>query len=213
MFTGLIEEIGTVKSISANRDGKRLVISSVKVTEDIAIKESISVNGVCLTVTECSGNSFAVDVVMETLNRSNIEYLSAGDKVNLERAMSASARFGGHFVQGHVDCSTEIISFVKRDKSADLKVKVPDNMLRFIVEKGSICLDGISLTVASIENDMMTVALIPHTLGITTLGDRIIGDKLNVEVDILAKYIQNGLENHFKNDAKLTNEDLLNMGY
>lgn len=194
MFTGIIEELGTVASVEVLEDSIRLGIKGNLVREGLAQGESVSVNGVCLTAAEVTPDGFIADVMLETLNRSSLNGISEGELVNLERAMSGAGRFGGHVVQGHVDGVAEIVS---REPSANwevVKVKIPSNLSKYVVHKGSITFDGVSLTVNDISGDVVSLSLIPETLRLTTLGTKRVGDKLNVEADILAKHIEKLIE-------------------
>jgi riboflavin synthase len=194
MFTGIIEELGTVASVEVLPDSIRLGIKGDLVKQDLSQGESISVNGVCLTAAEITSDGFIADVMLETLNRSSLSGISQGESVNLERAMSGAGRFGGHVVQGHVDGVAEIIS---REPSANwevVKVKIPAELSKYVVQKGSITFDGVSLTVNDISDNTVSLSLIPETLRLTTLGTKQVGDKLNVEADILAKHIEKLIE-------------------
>ena len=194
MFTGIIEELGTVASLEVLEDSIRLGIKGSLVREDLAQGESVSVNGVCLTAAEVTPEGFIADVMLETLNRSSLSGIAEGERVNLERAMSGAGRFGGHVVQGHVDGVAEIIS---REPSANwevVKVRIPSELAKYVVHKGSITFDGVSLTVNDISGDVVSLSLIPETLRLTTLGTKQVGDKLNVEADILAKHIEKLIE-------------------
>jgi riboflavin synthase len=194
MFTGIIEELGTVAKVEVLDDSIRLGIKGTLVREDLAQGESVSVNGVCLTATEVTPEGFIADVMLETLNRSSLSGIAEGERVNLERAMSGAGRFGGHVVQGHVDGVAEIIS---REPSANwevVKVRIPSELAKYVVHKGSITFDGVSLTVNDISGDVVSLSLIPETLRLTTLGTKQAGDKLNVEADILAKHIEKLIE-------------------
>jgi riboflavin synthase len=194
MFTGIIEELGTVASVEVLPDSIRLGIKGDLVRQDLSQGESISVNGVCLTAAEITSDGFIADVMLETLNRSSLSGISKGASVNLERAMSGDGRFGGHVVQGHVDGVAEIIS---REPSANwevVKVKIPAELSKYVVHKGSITFDGVSLTVNEISDNTVSLSLIPETLRLTTLGTKQVGDKLNVEADILAKHIEKLIE-------------------
>jgi riboflavin synthase len=194
MFTGIIEELGTVASVEVLPDSIRLGIKGDLVKQDLSQGESISVNGVCLTAAEITSDGFIADVMLETLNRSSLSGISQGESVNLERAMSGAGRFGGHVVQGHVDGVAEIVS---REPSANwevVKVKIPAELSKYVVQKGSITFDGVSLTVNDISDNTVSLSLIPETLRLTTLGTKQVGDKLNVEADILAKHIEKLIE-------------------
>ena len=194
MFTGIIEELGKVSGLTKLNDSIRLQIAGELVRSDLKQGESVSVNGVCLTAAELTKDGFIADVMLETLNRSSLSGISVGDDVNLERAMSGAGRFGGHVVQGHVDGVAEIVS---REPSANwevVKVRIPGELSKYVVHKGSITFDGVSLTVNDISNDIVSLSLIPETLRLTTLGKKQVGDKLNVEADILAKHIEKLIE-------------------
>jgi len=194
MFTGIIEELGTVAKVESLVDSIRLQVKGDLVSSDLSKGESIAVNGVCLTATELTSDGFVADVMLETLNRSSLSGIKEGDRVNLERAMSGDGRFGGHVVQGHVDGVAEIIS---REPSANwdvVRVKIPSDLSKYVVHKGSITFDGVSLTVNDITDDTVSLSLIPETLRLTTLGNKRVGDKLNVEADILAKHIEKLIE-------------------
>jgi riboflavin synthase len=194
MFTGIIEELGTVATVEVLEDSIRLGIKGSLVRKDLAQGESVSVNGVCLTAAEVTPEGFIADVMLETLNRSSLSGIAEGERVNLERAMSGAGRFGGHVVQGHVDGVAEIIS---REPSANwevVKVRIPSELSKYVVHKGSITFDGVSLTVNDISGNVVSLSLIPETLRLTTLGTKQVGDKLNVEADILAKHIEKLIE-------------------
>lgn len=189
MFTGIVEEIGTVVSVSQGTKAAKLTLQGNLIFEDMHIGDSIAVNGVCLTVTEKTSNTFIVDVMPETLRRSSLGKLSKGSKVNMERAMAANGRFGGHIVSGHIDGTGEIESFVKEDNAVWVTIKASSKLLKYIIEKGSITIDGISLTVAYVDNRCFKVSLIPHTAANTTLLTKKAGDIVNLENDIVGKYI------------------------
>lgn len=190
MFTGIVERVGEILSVTETETGRRLVVSSAGMDAP-NLGASISVNGVCLTALDPENGRFSLDVVPETLSRTNLGELEAGETVNLERAMSAKGRFDGHVVQGHVDGTGSIEEVVRdTDGSVTMTIVSGQEILRYVVEKGSITVDGVSLTVAGLTDDSFSVALIPHTLEVTTLGLRKSGDVVNLEVDILAKYIE-----------------------
>jgi riboflavin synthase len=186
MFTGIIEELGTVAALKP-----RLVVKCSTVMEDAREGASIAVNGVCLTAVDLHSDSFAADLAPETLARTNLGDLHAGSRVNLERPVTPATRLSGHIVQGHVDGTGELIAL---DELGDgnwwMKVRVPAALDRYLVHKGSIAIDGISLTIATIEGDQLGVTIIPHTYAQTTLGSRRVGDRLNLEVDVLAKHVE-----------------------
>ena len=192
MFTGLVETKGLIDSFEKNEDGMILRLNHNNSFE-VSINDSVSCNGVCLTVVRTDKNSFEVQLVNETVNRTTAEFWKEKDELNLERALLPSTRMGGHFVQGHVDCVTKILKIKHFDKSSTWTFKMNDDIEKYIVEKGSIALNGVSLTVASKDKNSFDVALIPHTIELTTFGNLAIGDSVNVEVDILGKYIENFL--------------------
>jgi riboflavin synthase len=194
MFTGIIEELGTISGVKDLGDSIRLQVSGELVRSDLAQGESISVNGACLTAAELTKDGFVADVMQETLNRTSLRGIAVGDKVNLERAMSGAGRFGGHVVQGHVDGVGEIISRQPSDNWEVVKVRIPGELAKYVVHKGSITFDGVSLTVNDISEDVVSLSLIPETLRLTTLGQKGVGAKLNVEADILAKHIEKLIE-------------------
>ncbi|MCE5313927.1 MAG: riboflavin synthase [Armatimonadota bacterium] len=189
LFTGLVEEIGTVKSLVVGTVG-RLVVASGVVASDVVIGDSVAVNGTCLTVTSIGDNELSFDAVPETLSRSTLKNLRPGDKVNLEASLRVGKMVGGHFVQGHVDGIGKIESINRLAESVVIRVSAPPEIMRYVVEKGSIAIDGISLTVASEDDSGFTVSVIPHTLDVTTLGLRRVGDSVNLEADIIGKYIE-----------------------
>lgn len=190
MFTGIIEEIGTLRLVRRGTHSSTVTIGAKKVLNGLQLGDSIAVNGVCLTATASSGTDFTADIMHETLNRSTLGGLRPGSRVNLERAMRADGRFGGHIVSGHID-GTGVITGVRKDDIAVwYTIRTAPSVLRYIVEKGSIAVDGISLTVASVEKDGFRVSVIPHTAAETTLSHRQTGDKVNLENDIVGKYIE-----------------------
>ena len=193
MFTGLIQETGTIKSITSNTEGKEFVIEAPSLIKEIAIDDSVATNGVCLTATKISGNTFRVQAIHMTLEKTSLGQLRQGDKVNLELAMRASDRLGGHMVQGHVNALGKIKNIETKGENWEIQVDFPKELRKYMILEGSICLDGISLTIARLEASDLTVAIIPHTLERTTLGVKKVGDFLNIEVDIVAKYIENFL--------------------
>ena len=190
MFTGLVEEVGEVREVVGQADVVRLVIRGPVVAADTRHGDSIAVNGVCLTAVEVAGADFHVELVPETLRRSSLAGVTAGARVNLERAMASGQRFGGHIMQGHVDGIATVISHTPGERTAEIRFRLGDGLARYVVEKGSIAVDGVSLTVASVDRDSFSVALIPTTLADTTLGVRQPGDRVNIEVDVLAKYVE-----------------------
>jgi riboflavin synthase len=194
MFTGIIEELGEVKAIEKQQDAIRLTIGAKKVLSDLGRGDSISCSGTCLTAIEIDGEGFTADVMLETLKRSSLSEVKVGDPINLERAMSATTRFGGHVVQGHVDGVGEVVSREPSENWEWVRIRIPQDLLKYVVHKGSITLDGISLTVNEIDGDVIGVSLIPETLTVTTLGYKQSGAKVNVEADVLAKHIERLME-------------------
>ena len=191
MFTGIIEELGTVLSLSPQSTGARLVVSCTNMLQDATVGASIAVNGTCLTAIELTKDHFAADLAPETLARTNLGALHTGSAVNLERPLRASARLDGHFVLGHVDGTAELISLTALgNDNWWLRIRVPDDLKRYIVEKGSVAVDGMSLTVAEIKDRDVSFTIIPHTYKNTTLHGYRAGAKVNVEVDILAKHLE-----------------------
>ena len=194
MFTGIVEELGRVAAIEPQPDAIRITIEGALDVSDANRGDSISVNGVCLTAIELEGDTFTADVMRETLNRTALGSLNVGDPVNLERAMNAATRFGGHVVQGHVDGVGEIISREPSDNWEWVRVEIPVELSKYVVLKGSITIDGVSLTVNELSDTFVGVSLIPETLRLTTLGSKRVGDKVNIEVDVMAKHIERLLE-------------------
>ena len=190
MFTGIVEELGSVVDLEQRPESAVLRLRGPLVVSDATHGSSISVNGVCLTVVDHDAETFSVDVMAETLRRSSLGALHEGDRVNLERAMAASSRFGGHIVQGHVDGTARIVARTPGDRWEVVELSLPDQLARYVVEKGSITVDGVSLTVSAVRDATFEVSLIPTTLALTTLGHRGVGDLVNLEVDVLAKYVE-----------------------
>ncbi len=214
MFTGLIEEIGYIEKITSQNSSGQLLIHAKTIQEGTKLGDSIAVNGVCLTVTNVTKTSFTADVMPETLKRSNLGNLQKGSPVHLERAMAANGRFGGHMVSGHID-GTGIISGKKQEGNAiRLFITADTPLLRQMIEKGSIAIDGVSLTVISVEQSQFSVGIIPHTSTQTILLDKKIGDSVNLETDVIAKYIQRFFENNSQHQEKpLTLEFLRENGF
>ncbi len=190
MFTGIVEEVGTLKAIRKGAHSAVLEIQAKVVLEDIHLGDSIAVNGVCLTATSFSPAGFTADVMHETLNRSSLAALRPGSRVNLERAMAANGRFGGHIVAGHVDGLGTVRRIEKDDNAIWFTIAAGPEILRYVVEKGSITIDGISLTVARVDADSFAISAIPHTVAVTVLADRKVGDPVNLETDIIGKYVE-----------------------
>ena len=190
MFSGIVEETGSIKNIKRGAASAELSIEASKVLEDVALGDSIAVNGVCLTVTDFSGSMFTADVMHETLDRSSLGALRPGSPVNLERAMKADGRFGGHIVSGHIDGTGHISNISRDDNAIWYTIDTSGDILRYIVEKGSIAIDGISLTVASVDESSFKVSIIPHTAANTILAVKKAGDVVNLENDIIGKYVE-----------------------
>ncbi len=190
MFTGLIEELGEIRSISKKGNSMRLSIAAHKIMTDLAIGDSIAINGICLTVTDFASGRFSVDVMPETVSRTSLNGLKVGSKINLERAMAADGRFGGHFVSGHIDGVATLLAKKSIDNAEIFKFKFAAELQKYLVPKGSIAVDGISLTIADLGVNEFTVSIIPHTLRETNLADLELGDQVNLEVDMLAKYVE-----------------------
>jgi riboflavin synthase len=190
MFTGIIRELGRVAAVEGGDDGVRLVVDAPATAESVSIGDSVAINGVCLTVTEATNGSLAFDAVPETLSRSSLGRLSRGEAVNVEPALRAGDPLGGHYVQGHVDGVGRVRGSEAEGDGMRVWFDVPRELHRYLVEKGSVAIEGVSLTVAALDNAGFAVALVPHTLAATTLGRRAAGDPVNVEVDMLAKYVE-----------------------
>ncbi|WP_443660020.1 riboflavin synthase [Clostridium algidicarnis] len=214
MFTGIIEEVGEIKTIKRSQKFAVLSIEGDTIFSDLKVGHSVAVNGVCLTVVSLSNNTFTADIMSETLDRSSLGSLKSGSKVNLERAMDASGRFGGHIVSGHID-GIGFITSIKEDANAIwYTISCSDKLLCYIVEKGSITIDGISLTVAKVTNSNFTVSIIPHTAKSTILSERSVTDKVNLENDVIAKYIEKFIINKSKsNNSNITSDFLKKTGF
>ncbi len=204
MFTGLIEEVGKLKNIQSKVDGLKITVEAEKVLEDSKVGDSIAINGICLTITEIGENQFKFDVSQETINRSNIKYLKIGDYLNLERALRLSDRLGGHIVQGHVDTTGRIHSIIPKGEHTEFQISFPEEYKKLVIPKGSIAIDGISLTINEIKGNIISLNIIPHTIQSTNLQFRKQNDIVNIEFDILGKYVLNILESERK-EEKLEN--------
>lgn len=198
MFTGIIEEIGQIKHIVLGTKSSAMIIGADKVLDDVKIGDSISTNGVCLTVSRFGSDYFEADVMAETMRRTNFRELKPGDKVNLERAMQLNGRFGGHIVSGHVDGTGVIVSMKKEENAVWVSIGTNENILKYIVEKGSITIDGISLTVTYVDDHIFKVSIIPHTGAQTTLLGKKIGDSVNLENDLIGKYVEKMLKSRMQ---------------
>ncbi len=211
MFTGIIEEIGQIKHIRKGPKSVALSITANKVLEDTAIGDSIATNGVCLTVTEKTHNSFTVDVMYETLNKTNIKDLNVGSSLNLERALTLTSRLGGHMVSGHIDGIGVIVSLKKEDIAWIYTIETTREVLKYIIKKGSIAIDGISLTVVDVTEKTFSVSIIPHTLKETILAQKKVSDTVNLECDLIGKYVEKLLKQ--RDVAPLSETMLKNYGF
>lgn len=209
MFTGLVEEIGTIDSISKSEKSAKITIKAEKVLEDVKLGDSICTNGVCLTVVSFDSHKFTVDVMAESMRRSNLKNLSKGDEVNLERALRLGDRLGGHIVSGHIDGTGKIEDYTREDNAVWITVSAPPELLRYIIQKGSIAIDGVSLTVAYSDDEVFKVSIIPHTKDATTLLRKKPGQEVNLECDMIGKYI----ENFMKFDNKAGSKSGINMEF
>ena len=215
MFTGIVEEKGSVRYMQLTGESGVLAVKAKKVLERTKIGDSIAVNGVCLTVTSLQPDGFTADVMAETMNRSSLGLLQPGSRVNLERAMPADGRFGGHIVAGHVDGTGTIVKIEKDETAVWYRIEAAPEVLRYIVEKGSITIDGISLTVATVSDTDFQVSIIPHTQANTVLSDRKTGDVVNLETDIIGKYVEKLLQPQKipEKESKITLEFLAENGF
>ena len=216
MFTGIIEEVGVIKSIRMGAQSAVITIEAEKVLEDIHLGDSIALNEVCLTVTSFDSHSYSVDIMHESLKRTNLGSMKSGSRVNLERAMAADGRFGGHIVAGHVDGTGKITSMEKDDNAVWIYIQAEPSVLKYIVEKGSITIDGISLTVAKVDEKSFAVSVIPHTGTHTTLLEKKPGDTVNLENDMIGKYVEkllNYQEKENKPSSRITMEFLRENGF
>jgi len=210
MFTGIIEELGVVASLIQSSQVGKLALSSPQIAAVVKIGESVAVNGVCLTVSNQHRNIMEFDVSAETIKKSTLRDLKIGDKVNLERALLISNRVGGHLVTGHVDGVGEIKGRIAQGKGFEFHISLPSDLIRYLVPKGSISIDGISLTVADLRDGLVVLAVIPHSAAATNLGLKKIGDRVNVEVDMLSKYIERHLS---KRMGGMVEDPMLRVGY
>ncbi|MGO4544266.1 riboflavin synthase [Paenibacillus sp. 2TAB23] len=218
MFTGLVEEVGKMKGIAKQGEAMRIVVGADRVTDGVMLGDSISVNGVCLTVTAFDRFSFSADVMPETYRKSNLHELRAGERVNLERAMLAGGRFGGHIVQGHVDSTGKIMKRHSDANAVVYHIHLDDaDMLRYVIPKGSITIDGISLTVVDTSAHSFSVSIIPHTLGETALQQKHAGDTVNIECDVIGKYVDHLLNfkkpENIRAESKLSTSFLMENGF
>lgn len=207
MFTGIVEELGTVAAVEDQGDAIRLTIRAGTVLEDAALGDSIAVNGCCLTVAARDEDSWTADVMQETLDKTSLRGVRPGDTVNLERAVTAATRLGGHIVQGHVDGVGEVLRRTPSEHWEVVEVSLPADLARYLVDKGSITVDGVSLTVVEAGETSFTVSLIPETLARTTLGSRQVGDRVNLEADVIAKHVEKLLASHLPTATPSTTEE------
>jgi len=212
VFTGIIEDIGTVKAVNSGRNSMQLTVSSKKIVEDVHLGDSIAVNGICLTVISFTNDSFTVDVMPESVKATSIQDVKVGSAVNLERAMSANGRFGGHFVTGHIDGTGTILRKRPEENAVYYDIKISAELSRYCIPKGSIAIDGTSLTIFGISDDILTVSLIPHTLEITLLGRKKAGDIVNIENDMLGKYVLHQVQNQ-QSKSNITEQFLRQNGF
>ncbi|TGB02664.1 riboflavin synthase [Halobacillus salinus] len=202
MFTGIVEEIGSLKSVKNKTESLELQLNAEKVLEDVQLGDSISVNGVCLTVTDYTKNTVSFDVMPETYRATTLNELSQGSPVNLERAMSAGGRFGGHLVSGHIDGTGKIVSKKPESNAIYYEIELPGDIIHYFVYKGSIAVDGTSLTVYGVEENKVTISLIPHTVEHTVLGGKGPGDHVNIECDMIGKYVAHFLQGQQSEQSK-----------
>nr|WP_304218263.1 riboflavin synthase [Fredinandcohnia onubensis] len=200
MFTGIVEEIGKIKAINGSQDSVEMVIKARKILDDVNLGDSISVNGVCLTVTEFTSDGFTVDVMPETVKSTSLRELQRNDDVNLERAMSANGRFGGHIVSGHVDGIGKIVRKEPKGNAVYYEIEIPEELIQFMIYKGSVTVDGTSLTIFGLTKNTFTLSLIPHTLTETILRKKGVGDIVNIECDMLGKYVSQFMRRSFGNE-------------
>lgn len=206
MFTGIVEEMGVVQQVRQSDETMVLSIEAKKVLEDVKIGDSISVNGVCLTVTSFTSSQFTVDVMPETIRATSLRGLGRGTAINLERAMQAGGRFGGHFVSGHVDGIGTIVKKVQEQNAVYYEIEVAPNLRKYMIDKGSVAVDGTSLTIFSVDETSFTISIIPHTLEQTVIGKKDVGDIVNIECDMIGKYIEQFISHRLNKESKETNE-------
>ncbi|MCL2563333.1 MAG: riboflavin synthase [Oscillospiraceae bacterium] len=211
MFTGIIEEIGTIERLERGTRSARLTIAGSVIFSDLKLGDSVAVNGVCLTASSINGTAFTADVMPETLDRTALGVLRVGSRVNLERAMAANGRFGGHMVAGHVDGVGKIVSVRPDDNAVHVRIAAGAEILRYVIQKGSVAIDGISLTVAEVDANGFGVSIIPHTADETTLLSKGAGDLVNLEVDLVGKYVEKLLGTHTPN--RITTDFLATHGF
>lgn len=213
MFTGIVEELGIVSRISQSGDSMKLTIATNTIVSDVKLGDSIAVNGICLTVTSFTAHSFTVDVMPETMRATSLRMLGHGSKVNLERAMATNGRFGGHFVTGHIDGIGTILNKKQHYNAIYYKIGVPNTLLRYCLQKGSIAVDGTSLTIFAIDESSFTISLIPHTVSESIIGEKVAGDIVNIECDMIGKYIERFIIEPKQHTTSVTENFLQENGF
>ncbi|MCL7745816.1 riboflavin synthase [Halalkalibacter alkaliphilus] len=217
MFTGIIEEVGQIQDMRSSGESMVMKISANRILNDVNLGDSISVNGVCLTVTSYTSTHFTVDVMPETVRATSLRGLGRGSRVNLERAMSAKGRFGGHFVSGHVDGTGTILAKNPEQNAVYYRIGLNEELRRYMIEKGSVAVDGTSLTIFAVDNESFTISIIPHTIEETIIGTKGVGDIVNIECDMVGKYIEQFISRRFESSKKqgssLTESFLSEHGY
>ncbi|KEK26048.1 riboflavin synthase [Bacillus gaemokensis] len=213
MFTGIVEELGTVSNIRQSGEAMKLTVTANLIVSDVKLGDSIAVNGICLTVTSFTASSFTVDVMPETMRATSLCMLGPRSKVNLERAMAANGRFGGHFVTGHIDGIGTILSKKQHYNAIYYKIGISDHLLRYCLPKGSIAVDGTSLTIFDIDEASITISLIPHTVSESIIGEKVAGDIVNIECDMIGKYIERFISNPTKRSTSVTESFLQENGF
>ncbi|ABS23042.1 riboflavin synthase [Bacillus cytotoxicus] len=213
MFTGIVEELGTVSTMKQSGDAMKLTIQARFILSDIKIGDSIAVNGICLTATSFTESHFTVDVMPETMKSTSLRMLKQHSQVNLERAMAANGRFGGHFVTGHIDGTGTIVSKKQHYNAIYYKIKMPNHLLRYCLQKGSIAIDGTSLTIFDVDDNSITISLIPHTVSESIIGTKEAGDIVNIECDMIGKYIEQFMSQPTKRNNSVTESFLHENGF
>lgn len=213
MFTGIVEELGTVSNIKQSGEAMELTIHANSILSDIKLGDSIAVNGICLTVTSFTASSFTVDAMPETMKSTSLCMLKPRSKVNLERAMAANGRFGGHFVTGHIDGVGTIVSKKQHFNAIYYKIGIPNDLLRYCLQKGSVAVDGTSLTIFDIDESSITISLIPHTVSESIIGEKVAGDIVNIECDMIGKYIEHFISKPAKRGSSVTESFLQENGF
>ena len=213
MFTGIVEELGTIANMQQTGEAMKLTILAKTILEDVNLGDSIAVNGICLTVTSYTTHSFTVDVMPETMYATSLQSLTRGSKVNLERAMSVNGRFGGHFVTGHIDGIGTIIDKKRSYNAVYYKIQLPNELLRYCLQKGSVAIDGTSLTIFGVDESSITISLIPHTLNQSVIGTKTAGDIVNIECDMIGKYIERFITKPTSKKSSISENFLQDNGF